>query len=149
MLCEVAISMSRPGPSRVRLKASQVIFVIWVAVQWHCAGTASAQIAFPRSDDPANTYDGRAAAIVKYYGCDDVADFKKWSDEVSSGDYGDQGENLTALVSSKINMWYGGNGCPSIIPDALRAQINNTLMRYKKHDQMGSSGLPCIPVIGI
>jgi hypothetical protein len=141
--------MPRPGLSRPRFKASQVIFVVCLcAVQLQCAGTALAQIAFPRSDDPANTYDGRAAAIVKYYGCNDVGDFKNWLNEVSGGDYTDQGESLTAIVSSKINMWYGGNGCPSIPPDALRTQINSTLMLYKKHDQMGTTGLPCIPVIG-
>jgi hypothetical protein len=72
--------------------------------------------------------------------------------------YDSQGEGATPYVDAKIKLWYDGHGCTHIDPfttkqsfidpTALRGTINDTLLLYKKHDEMGTTGNPCIPTIG-
>jgi hypothetical protein len=112
---------------------------------------------FPLADDPNNTFDGRAAAIIEYYGCEkDSGDITGLRNDLKNGNYGHQGEGLTPYIDARIELWYFqpkiekalGESCIGLDRATLRGQINDTLALYKKHDQMGSTGEPCVPAIG-
>jgi hypothetical protein len=131
-------------------KTCAVVVLSLIALELCLPTSASAQtIPFPNADDSANTFDGRALAVISYYWCGDEVEFGALQTELKRENYDHQGESVTPILDTKIEMWYAGKSCPAIAsPAILRAQINDTLALYSKHDQMGTSGDPCLPAVG-